>query len=63
MKTLKNKMIAFLKDEEGLTMTEYAVAGGLIVVGAAAVFLALGGEITRVIQLIVDELKKVVAPA
>ena len=61
MKILKNKFIAFLKDEEGLTMTEYAVAGGLIVVGGAAVFLALGDEIERVIQLIVDELKAIVA--
>ena len=57
MMTLKKKLIAFLRDEDGLTMTEYAVAGGLIVVGGAAVFLLLGDEIERVIGLIVAELQ------
>ncbi|ADE14567.1 hypothetical protein Nhal_1416 [Nitrosococcus halophilus Nc 4] len=59
MSNLTQKIRSFLRDEEGLTMTEYAVAGGLIVVGGAAVFMALGGEIERVIGLVNAELAKV----
>ncbi|MBY7930601.1 Flp family type IVb pilin [Vibrio fluvialis] len=62
-----NKFTKFVKDfwqdEEGLTAVEYAVAGGLIVVGVVGVFTALGGEVSRVIQLIVDALAGIVTPA
>jgi len=46
----------FLKDEEGLTMVEYAIAGGLVGAGAVAAFRALGGEVSRVITAIKDVL-------
>ncbi|WP_417212518.1 Flp family type IVb pilin [Acinetobacter venetianus] len=46
----------FWQDEEGLTAVEYAVAGGLIVVGVVAAFGLLGNEVNRVITLIKDEL-------
>jgi len=38
MKTL----MSFLRDEQGLTMIEYAVAGGLITLGAVVAFTDLG---------------------
>ena len=40
-----NKLFAFIRDEEGLTTVEYAIAGGLIgagVIGAFAAAQALG---------------------
>lgn len=42
----------FWNDEEGLTAVEYAVAGGLIVVGVVAAFQLLGANVDRVIRLI-----------
>lgn len=36
----------FIKDESGLTAVEYAVAGGLVVGGMVAAFLALGTAAT-----------------
>ena len=37
-----NKLVKFLKDEEGLTTVEYAVAGGLIALVVVLTFQALG---------------------
>ena len=48
---------AFLKDEEGLTMIEYAVAGGLVTLGAVAAFTGLGGAITEKVTSISDTVK------
>ncbi|MNR66900.1 Flp/Fap pilin component [compost metagenome] len=42
-------MVKFLKDEEGLTVVEYAVAGGLIAAVTVAAFRALGITVTGVI--------------
>ena len=39
---MRNYLFAFLRDEEGLTMVEYAVAGGLVTLAAVAAFTALG---------------------
>ena len=59
MSLLISKLSAFLRDEEGLTTVEYAIAGGLV--GAAVIggFTALGGEVGRVIGLIVTALGNV----
>jgi pilus assembly protein Flp/PilA len=35
----------FVKDEDGLTIVEYAVAGGLITLAVAAAFTTLGTNI------------------
>lgn len=44
-----NQIKKFLADEEGLTIVEYAVAGGLITVAVVAAFIALGGAVdTRI---------------
>lgn len=45
MRNVIEKISAFVKDEEGLTMVEYAVAGALITTGAVAAFTALGGAV------------------
>ena len=45
MQTIKASVVKFVKDEDGLTIVEYAVAGGMITVAVAAMFGALGDEV------------------
>jgi len=52
MKTLNTLLKDFWQDEAGLTMVEYAVAGSLITLGAAAAFGALGARVTTQIAAI-----------
>jgi pilus assembly protein Flp/PilA len=48
-------IVAFLKEEQGLTMVEYAIAGGLIVAIGTAVFTTLGQNVSsRISSLAVD---------
>jgi pilus assembly protein Flp/PilA len=48
-------IVAFLKEEQGLTMVEYAIAGGLIVAVGAAVFTSLGSNVSsQISSLAVD---------
>jgi pilus assembly protein Flp/PilA len=49
---MRKFLLAFLRDEEGLTMVEYAVAGSLITAAAAAAFTALGAAVTAKITAI-----------
>ncbi|AZD31341.1 Flp family type IVb pilin [Pseudomonas chlororaphis] len=49
LQTIKTSVLAFIKDEEGLTIVEYAVAGGLITLGAVAAFVTLGGNVSTAI--------------
>lgn len=53
---MQNGIKRFLRDEEGLTMVEYAVAGGLICAAAVAAFTLLGEEVANVINYIVGVL-------
>lgn len=39
------KILAFLKEEKGLTTVEYAIAGGLVALAVVAAFVALGGAV------------------
>ncbi|WP_171758646.1 Flp family type IVb pilin [Vibrio sp. RE86] len=39
--------IEFMKDEEGLTVVEYVVGAGMLVVGFAGLFLAFRGLLTE----------------
>lgn len=57
MKNLKSKIAQFLRDEEGLELSEYAVAGSLIVIGTVVAFAALADEI----GLAIDEITDVIA--
>ena len=49
LQTIKTSVQAFIKDENGLTIVEYAVAGGLITLGAVAAFITLGGNVKTAI--------------
>ncbi|MDP3814408.1 Flp family type IVb pilin [Pseudomonas sp.] len=46
---IKLSMLKFIKDEEGLTTVEYAVAGSLIAAAVVAAFQALGVQVGVVI--------------
>ena len=57
MERMKAKLLNLVKDEEGLELSEYAVAGSLIVIGTVLAFTALAdaieaaiGRITAVIN-------------
>ena len=43
---MKSFVMKFLRDEEGLTIVEYAVAGTMITIAVLAAFTALGGQVT-----------------
>jgi len=45
-----NKIVAFMREEEGLTTVEYAIAGGLVGAAVILAFTNLGKEVARVID-------------
>lgn len=49
LQTIKTSVLKFIKDEDGLTIVEYAVAGGLITLGAVAAFVTLGSNVASAI--------------
>ena len=49
---MKNLILSFLRDEEGLTTVEYAVAGALITVAVVTAFTTLGGSVDGTIRII-----------
>lgn len=53
---MKDFIVNFLKDEEGLTMVEYAVAGTLITLAAVTAFTNLGTAVSTKITAIVTAL-------
>lgn len=55
MSTLMKKISAFMKDEEGLTVVEYVVGAGLIVIALAAVFDNLGTLLQGELNTIFDD--------
>lgn len=56
LQEIKASVVKFLDDEDGLTVVEYAVAGGLIAAVTIAAFRALGLTVAGVIQGIDTEL-------
>ena len=42
---MKREILKFLKEEEGLTMVEYAIAGAMVAAGAVVAFSLLGGAV------------------
>ena len=44
---MKKFIVAFLKDEQGLTMVEYAIAGALVSIAAVTAFTDLGAAIAN----------------
>ncbi len=59
MRNLKTAIVAFMRDEKGLTMVEYAIAGALVTAAAVAAFTLLGGNVSQQI----NNLAGVVIPA
>ncbi|MFZ8887488.1 MAG: Flp family type IVb pilin [Steroidobacteraceae bacterium] len=56
MNKFKTALIAFWKDEDGLTTVEYAIAGALVGAAVIAAFQALGVEVGNVITTITSTL-------
>jgi len=50
MNSMKNALVALWREEEGLTMVEYCIAGGLVAAGAAVAFTNLGSAISKTIN-------------
>lgn len=44
-----DRIKTFLRDQDGLTIVEYAVAAALITLGVAGAFFTLGGTVSGVI--------------
>lgn len=56
MNTIIESVKAFCKEEEGLTVVEYAVAGGLISLAVIGAFQALGLTVAGIINNINTQL-------
>jgi len=50
-----------MRDEEGLTVVEYAIAGGLVGLAVITAFTNLGTQVARIINAIVNLLTGVQA--
>jgi pilus assembly protein Flp/PilA len=53
MRNWKQSVVAFLRDEEGLTVVEYAIAGGLVGLAVIIAFTDLGTNVANIINQIV----------
>ncbi|WP_129777852.1 Flp family type IVb pilin [Peristeroidobacter soli] len=60
MINLKQAVMEFIREEEGLTVVEYAIAGGLVGLGVVVAFTNLGDQVERIIGLIVTRLTTIV---
>ncbi|MOA67349.1 Flp/Fap pilin component [compost metagenome] len=49
-------MVDFIKDEDGLTMVEYAVAGSLVAAATVVAFGALGTKIGLTIDFLASKM-------
>lgn len=56
MLNIKQSLIEFWKDEEGLTTVEYAIAGSLVGAAVVGAFTALGTQVTAVITGITTDI-------
>ena len=54
IQAIKSAVMKFIKDEEGLTIVEYAVAGGLVTMAVVGMFVALGNNVCGVITSLKD---------
>lgn len=63
LQTIKQAVVKFIKDEEGLTVVEYAVAGGLISLAVVAAFQLLGTNVGNVINALAAVITTPAAPA
>lgn len=56
IQTIKTAVLKFAKDEDGLTIVEYAVAGGLITAAVIVAFTNLGTAVRDTINDIITAL-------
>lgn len=56
MNLITQKILDFIKDEEGLTTVEYAVAGSLVAAAVIVAFTDLGCEVGEVIDALAGTL-------
>ena len=49
LQTIKASVMKFVKDEDGLTIVEYAVAGGLVTLAVGVAFTTLGTDVSTAI--------------
>ena len=47
---MKEQVMKFLRDEDGLTAVEYAIAGALVAATLVAAFTTLGGNVENTID-------------
>jgi pilus assembly protein Flp/PilA len=53
---LLNKVLSWLRRDEGQTLVEYALIVGLVSIAAIVIMITMGGAIGDVFQAITDEL-------
>jgi len=53
---MKQQIMKFFREEDGLTTVEYAIVGGLVGAAVIVAFTALGGSVGAVIEAITGEL-------
>ena len=53
---MREKLMAFFREEEGLTTVEYAIAGGLVGLAVIMAFQALGLRVGTIIESITNML-------
>lgn len=51
---IKTSVMKFIEDEDGLTIVEYAIAGGLVAIGAVVAFQLLGDNVALQIDALAD---------
>lgn len=56
MSNIKQALMDFIREEEGLTVVEYAIAGGLVGLGVVTAFTQLGQQVARIIGGLVTAL-------
>ena len=54
---MKQHVMKFFREEDGLTTVEYAIAGGLVGAAVIAAFILLGEEVARIIRFLYDTLR------
>lgn len=59
MSNIKQALMDFIREEEGLTVVEYAIAGGLVGLGVVTAFTQLGQQVARIIGGLVTALTSI----
>jgi pilus assembly protein Flp/PilA len=63
MSRILNKLQALVREEDGLTTVEYAIAGGLVGLAVVAAFILLGEQVGAVIGAITTAITPAATPA